>query len=80
MTSKSLSSRPHEVAKLVEEVSLISDEDAFTLHGIEFYTDCVYDTIDDIEYSTLVEWAEAQISTLYEQTFQKRHSPRGYEE
>lgn len=80
MTSKSKSSRLQEVAKLAEEVSTLSDEEALALHGIEIYTDCVYDTIDDMEYDTIIEWAEAQISTLYEQKFLKRASPHSYEE
>jgi hypothetical protein len=81
MSSKSKSSRPHEVAKLVEEVSQLTDDEAYTLHGIEYYTDGgVYDTIEDIDYASLAEWAEAQISAIYETKFQKRQSPHAYEE
>lgn len=80
MTAKFKPSRSHEAAKLAEEVSLLSDEDAFSLHGIEIYTDCVYDTIDDIEYDTLLEWAEAQIVAMYEPKFEKRHSHLSHEE
>lgn len=81
MSSKTKSARPHEVAKLVEEVSQLDDDEVYTLHGIEYYEDgAVYDTIDDIEYDTIAEWAEAQISAMYDAKFQKRQSPHSYEE
>ncbi len=81
MTVKSKSSHPHEVAKLLEEVSQLTDDEAYSLHGIEFYEDgAVYDEIEDVEYETLAEWAEAQISAMYETKFEKRHSHHSYEE
>ena len=81
MTVKSKSSHPHEVAKLIEEVSTLTDNEAYSLHGIEYYDDgSVYDEIEDIEYSTLSEWAEAQISAIYDVKFQKRQSHHTYEE
>jgi len=81
MTVKSKSSRPHEVAKLVEEVSLLTDEEAYSLHGIEYYDDGgVYDEIEDIEYDSIAEWAEVQISAMYDTKFQKRQSHHSYEE
>lgn len=74
MSHNQKSTHPHKVTKLVEEVLTLSDDDAFTLHGIEFYEDDrVYDTIDEIEYATLLEWAEAQISAMYDAKFEKRH-------
>jgi len=81
MSSKTKTAHLHEVTKLVEEVSQLSDADAYTLHGIEYYTDDgVYDSIEDIDYSSLAQWAEAQISAIYDATFLKRHSPRAYDE
>jgi len=81
MTSKPKLSRFHETAKLAEEVSLLDNDEALTPHGIELYADgAVYDTIDSISYNTLLEWAAAQVSAIYDPKFQKRHSPQAYEE
>lgn len=81
MTVKTKSSRPHEVAKLVEEVTLLTDDEAFSLHGIEYYEDgTLYDDIEGVEYESLAAWAEVQISTMYDAKFEKRHSHHSYEE
>ena len=81
MTVKTKSSRPHEVAKLVEEVTLLTDDEAFSLHGIEYYEDgTLYDDIEGVEYATLADWAEVQISMLYDAKSEKRHSQPSYEE
>jgi hypothetical protein len=81
MICNSKSIRPHEAAKLVEEVSQLSDDEAYTLHGIEFYeNDAVYDTIDDISYNTLLDWANAQLSAMYDAKFEKRCTPHANED
>lgn len=81
MTVKSKSSRPHEVAKLVEEVSLLTDDEAFSLHGIEYYDDgTLYDDIEGVEYDSLAAWADVQISMLHDAKFQKRQAHHTYEE
>jgi hypothetical protein len=81
MTVNPKSSRPHEVAKLVEEVSLLTDDEAFSLHGIEYYTDgTLYDDIEGIEYESLAAWAEVQISMAYDAKFQKRQAHHAYED
>ena len=81
MSSKLKLSRFHETTKLAEEVSLLDDDEVLTLHGIEIYEDgAVYDTIDNISYNTLLEWAAAQVSAMYDPKFEKRHSPQAYEE
>jgi hypothetical protein len=72
-STKRLASLPA-VTTLVEEIQQLSLHDAFELHGIEIYDDgAVYDSIEDIEYDSLLEWAEVQISTT-QPKFQKRQS------
>jgi hypothetical protein len=68
------------VTELVEAVQLLTDEEAYDLHAIEIYQDgSVYDAIEQIEYNSLTEWAEAQVAES-EPKFQKRRSHKYDEE
>lgn len=74
MTIK-MSTRSTEATDLVTKILAMTIEDASSEHGLEFYKGGrVYDTIEDIEYSSLLMWAEAQISVIYGTKFQKRSS------
>jgi hypothetical protein len=81
MTFQQKPTCPHEVTKLVDEVLMLSDDEAYSQHGIEIYDDgVVYDSIDDVEYENLTAWSTAQVSAMYDPKFEKRHSPHGYDD
>ena len=72
----------HEVTKLAEQVTLLSEEELYTLYGIDIRHDdhthktYVHDLIDEIVYGSILEWAESQISVMYDPKFEKRHTIR----
>ena len=67
-----------EVRNLIEQIESMTDEEAYDAYGIEYLDDgvdpAVYDSIENLEYNSLVEWATAQIAATRTGTFEKRHS------
>jgi hypothetical protein len=68
-------------ADLVAELTEATDEELYAAHGIELYADgTVYDTVEDITYSSLLEWVESQESTMLTTTFVKKQQRARFDE
>lgn len=54
----------HEVVRLVKWAKQASEEELMDDYGIELYEDgSVYDTVEDITFDTLNDWAETVIDS-----------------
>lgn len=70
-----------EIVALAAEVEQLTDDEAYQVYGIDIYEDgTVYDTVEDVDYVNLTEWAVAYIGEEDSPTFEKRHTPVRYNE
>ena len=65
---------PQAAAKeLVAQIELATEDEAFDEYGIEFLENGgVLDTIEDIRYKSLLDWAIAQQTAISIHTFEKK--------